>query len=493
MYSIKNKLVNLNDFTQLQQQLGNLLYTCHEIQLDSRQVIENDIFCAYPGVSVDGRNFIPLVASNSPCAIIYDLPYECHVYAVSFGIQNLQQYVGMLAAYKYDTPSAKLLTIGVTGTNGKTSISHWLNQAFNQLEYTTAIIGTTGCGIYPDVVDLSATTPDPATLQKLFNRFYQSKVDLVAIEVSSHALHQGRVNGLVFDSAIFTNLTQDHLDYHGTMDEYFNAKKQLFFWHNLKYAIINIDDAYGQQLLDNLNSNNSASLQIITYAIDCHADLQASNIRLMLSGLVFDLHYQSKVIQIKTKVIGLFNVYNLLAVFASLVSHGVKLKQLPEIALNLTPVVGRMDALIYPNKPLVVIDYAHTPDALEKALTTLNEIEHRKLFCVFGCGGNRDKSKRSIMGEIAINKADYSYVTSDNPRFENPQDIINEITQGMSGKQNYEIVVNRHDAIIKALTMATAKDIVLIAGKGHETYQEIEGIKHYFNDAQLVKEFYQTN
>lgn len=490
MYSTKNKLVKVEEYTQLLSQLGNLLYTSNEIQIDSRQVSSGDIFCAYPGGSVDGRSFISNVTSKSPSVILYENPYDIDKDICSFGIKNLQQYVGVLAANKHDNPSQKMLTIGVTGTNGKTSISHWLNQAFNQINYKTAIIGTTGCGIYPDVVDLSATTPNPVTLQKLFTDFHEQKVNLVAMEVSSHALHQGRVNGVHFDSAIFTNLTQDHLDYHGTFEEYFKAKEQLFYWQGLKHAVINIDDEYGSKLYNSLVNDNNKELKIFSCGIDNQADIQAQNIKLTLNGMTFDLVFDNQTVSIQTKVIGLFNVYNLLAVFATLIAHNVSLAEIQVIAKNLTPVVGRMDAIIKPNQPLVVVDYAHTPDALEKALSTLKEIPHDKLYCVFGCGGNRDKTKRPLMGNVSFNYADFSYVTSDNPRSENPKDIIEEIVANANNQASFTQIENRKDAIVQALANAKSNDIVLIAGKGHETYQEIEGVKHHFSDFEIVNDYY---
>lgn len=487
MYSKQNQFVDINTFNQLCEQLKSLLLQSkkHPLVIDSRKIINGAVFCAYPGVASDGRRFITQAIQNGAVHTIYEKSTE-----LSFDIANstpvnyLMHYVGLLAAYQQNNPSQELSVIAITGTNGKTTISHWLNQAFNFLNLSTAIIGTTGCGIYPNVNDYAATTPDPITLQKLVREFADKKVDVLAMEVSSHALDQGRVNGMVFKTAIFTNLTQDHLDYHKTMANYFAAKQQLFYWETLKNAIINADDEYGKLLINDLKQNNS-KLNLISYGIT-NGDLQAQNIEISLQGMKFDLCYNQEKLAVSAPILGRFNVYNLLAVFATLLAHGVKWSELAIIAANLRSVVGRMDAQIILKKPLVVVDYAHTPDALEKALQTLAEIPHNKLICVFGCGGDRDREKRSIMGGIATRIADYSIITTDNPRTETPMGIIDDIVAGVKVNANYTIVEDRLQAIELAIMNAAANDIILVAGKGHENYQEINGVKHYFSDLESV-------
>lgn len=485
MYSLHNKLINPDTFAQLIDELGLLLIT-HPLIIDSRKLQSGDIFCAYPGSAVDGRKFIPTVIQAGAKAVLFEPDSSLEYSIASFPITNLMHYVGLLAAHQYNYPSQKFLNIAITGTNGKTSISHWLNQTYNFLGKTSAIIGTTGAGIYPSLNDYASTTPDPITLQQLLSKFQISAVDVLAMEVSSHALAQGRVNGVAFSTAVFTNLTQDHLDYHHTMEEYFAAKAELFYWHGLRHAVINADDVYGMRLRQDLRETNSG-INILSYGID-HGDLRASEIKLTTSGINFVLNYADQQQLIHAKIIGRFNVYNLLAVFATLLVNGTAWDQLALIAEQLKPVVGRMDATIYANKPLVVVDYSHTPDALEKALSTLREISHdAKLICVFGCGGNRDAGKRPLMGQIAIQHADWSIVTTDNPRHEDPAMIIQEIVQGIGGN-NYQVVVDRKQAIIAAIQQAKVGDVVLVAGKGHEDYQEIKGVKHHFSDLELVTE-----
>lgn len=480
MLSTKNKLINLNEFSQLCKQLGLLLSKDHKIIMDSRKVNIGDIFCAYPGTLVDGRDYIANILDKNPAAIILESGRDIGTGDVpNFKIDNLMHYIGLLSAVVQEYPSNKMQVIGVTGTNGKTSISHWLNQALSICSQKTAIIGTTGCGIYPDIMDYASTTPDPVTLQSLVHDFSGKNVDILVMEVSSHALHQGRVNGMSFDIAIFTNLTQDHLDYHHTMEEYYQAKSDLFYWHGLKTAIINIDDEYGVRLSKELKQN-IPELHIISYGIT-HGDIFTKNIKMTLQGMNFTLVYNNNEVEIMVPILGEFNISNLLSVFATLLCNGVKFSELAGIASNLKPVVGRMDANIIKDTPLVVVDYSHTPDSLEKALLSLQEIPHKKLYCVFGCGGNRDKTKRSLMGKIASRLADNVIVTNDNSRNEDPSAIINEILTGIK-TNNYQVISDRKEAIETAIMNSDVEDIILIAGKGHEDYQEIAGVKHHFSD-----------
>lgn len=488
MFSTQNKLVNMESFAQLCDKLGLLLSKDYSFSIDSRKVTDNTIFCAYPGTVSDGRKFIPQALANNPSAILWeDCQNEPMINITNYSIKNLMHYVGLLSARQNEFPSQKMLTIGVTGTNGKTSISHWLNQAFNYLKQKSAIIGTTGCGVYPNVNDYESTTPDPITLQTLVKKFADNGVDVLAMEVSSHALEQGRVNGMSFQTAIFTNLTQDHLDYHKTMENYYLAKRHLFYWNGLKNAVINVDDKYGKALFDDLRSNNT-DVTLFSYGIE-DGDLRASDIKLDLSGMSFRLDYNNLSRKINVPILGKFNVYNLLAVFATLLANGVSWDILTDLASNLKPVIGRMDAEIVSGKPLVVVDYSHTPDSLEKALQTLSEIPHNKLICVFGCGGNRDKLKRPQMGEVAVKYADSVIITTDNPRHENPEDIINDIlsSQNVKKSTNYNVIVDRMEAIVKAINQASSNDIVLVAGKGHESYQEIAGVKYHFSDLEVVR------
>lgn len=518
MFSTKNNKINPDVLTQLISELGYLLKE-FDLVIDSRKITKNSIFCAYPGTATDGREFIQNAIENSAKVILYEdstsnqeqdvdeesvnkIPVipnnDTRVTDCALGIHknekdikylavsDLKFYAGLLAAYKYDYPSKKFKTIGITGTNGKTSIAYWLNQAYTQLKKTTGIIGTLGAGIYPEIASHSITTPDPITLEQLLAKFADSKVDMVAMEASSHALDQGRVNGIDFDTAVFTNLTQDHLDYHHDMESYYQAKRELFYWQGLKQAVINLDDEYGARLYSELYGLKSSDSQftvnnLITYGFT-NGDVQANNIKVTIAGTKFNLQYKNESVPVEVKIIGKFNIYNLLAVTAVLLLDGYSLTEIADVLASLTPVCGRMDAIIVPNKPLVVVDFSHTPDSLKNALLTLKEVEHNgKVYCVFGCGGNRDNSKRPIMGAIAAELADEVIVTSDNPRFENPSTIIDQIVAGIKDVP-YQRIENRKNAIEAVLKIATANDIVLIAGKGHENYQEINGIKEQFSD-----------
>jgi UDP-N-acetylmuramoyl-L-alanyl-D-glutamate--2,6-diaminopimelate ligase len=488
-----NSPVNFTTCAQIIDDLGNLL-SKYDLEIDSRQVNSNSIFCAYPGSANDGRKYIESAIANKVKAILYEPGINFKISIKHIAVENLMQYVGLLAAAKYDSPSKKFNTIGVTGTNGKTSVTHWLNQIYTMLESKSAIIGTTGAGVYPDIIDYASTTPDPITLQKLLADFAKQKVDVLAMEVSSHSLHQGRVNGVAFKTAVFTNLSQDHLDYHKTMEDYYQAKRDLFYWHDLEHAIINVDDEYGNRLVNELKASDMSSPtgigdppNILTYGID-NGDLRAADLSITLSGMSFKLSYKYEEYQINVKVIGRFNVYNILAVVGALIANGYTLAQIVPLLGNLKPVCGRMDAIIKKNCPLVVVDYAHTPDALLNTLNTLRGVEHSgQLYCVFGCGGNRDTAKRPLMGGIATKTADFSYITSDNPRYEEPEEIIKHIVSGAINK-SYEVIVDRKEAIIKAISKAKNNDIILIAGKGHETYQDVKGEKHHFSDFEIAKE-----
>jgi UDP-N-acetylmuramoyl-L-alanyl-D-glutamate--2,6-diaminopimelate ligase len=488
MYSLNSEL-DEEVVNNLISQIADDLNNCN-LQIDSRKINQQSIFCAYPGTNSDGRDYILDAINKGAKYIVWEDGIDFKYLVKNYAVKNLKQYVGILAATILDHPSCRMKVVGVTGTNGKTSITHWLNQVYSALNFKTGIIGTTGVGIYPQTNDYNSTTPDPITLQTILNQFSYNNVNLVAMEVSSHALDQGRVNGVNFETAIFTNLTQDHLDYHHNMAEYFAAKKKLFFWQQLKKIIINLDDEYGKDLYQELITKVNTT--IITYGID-EGEVTASNIQMSIDGMKFELNYNQQSVNCQVKAIGKFNVYNLLAVASTLIADGYSLSIISQVLALVTPVKGRMQTIVNDNRPLVVVDFAHTPDSLQKALLTLKEIEHSgKLYCVFGCGGNRDTLKRSIMGKIASQLADFVIVTSDNPRFENPMAIIEQITSGVVNS-NYITIENRTDAILHSLKIAQKNDIILIAGKGHEKYQEIKGIKYDFSDVSIVNDFIQQS
>ncbi|MCE2705626.1 MAG: UDP-N-acetylmuramoyl-L-alanyl-D-glutamate--2,6-diaminopimelate ligase [Proteobacteria bacterium] len=484
MYSSINKKIDYVSLLDLESTLKNLLKD-YALVLDSRLVTAKSIFCAYKGTLNDGRNFISKAIANGAKYIITEGDIGNNLPIEHYAVDNLIQYIGLLASYKYDNPSSKFKVIGVTGTNGKTSVTHWINQIYTLLGSKSAIIGTTGAGLYPDIKDYAATTPDPITLQKLLFEFSQEKVDIVAMETSSHALEQGRVNGVQFETAIFTNLTQDHLDYHLTLENYYAAKRSLFYWHDLKNIIINIDDVYGKRLYKELENSKT---RIITYGINA-GDLQAKKVKVGLSGTDFVLAYDNMEYTLKVPVVGRFNIYNLLAVIAALIVDNIAIIEIVKYVQIIKPVCGRMDAIFNQESPLVIVDYAHTPDALENVLNTLREVEHKgSIYCVFGCGGDRDALKRPLMGKVAALGANQVFITTDNPRNEDPLLIIEQIIAGIpSNITNYLVEADRSLAIEKAIKLAQPNDIVLIAGKGHELYQDSKGVKHYFSDFEVAK------
>ncbi|MES2636451.1 MAG: UDP-N-acetylmuramoyl-L-alanyl-D-glutamate--2,6-diaminopimelate ligase [Pseudomonadota bacterium] len=461
------------------------------ITADSRKAVEGSLFIAYPGDKSDGRDYIADAIKNGASAVLWeslDFEWNPDWDVENIGIRNLRLQVGSIADQYYKKPSEKLWTIGVTGTNGKTSITQWLSQCFNYLGRKTAVVGTLGNGFTNELIETQNTTPDAILLQSMLAHYLSESAEVVALEVSSHGLHQGRVNGVHFDVAVFSNLSRDHLDYHGTQAEYAAAKRSLFEFDDLKMSVINCDDAFGQEIEEYLKQ---AAAPVMTYGIE-HGDVQATQLHFGHAYFTFLAKTPQGEAKVKANLIGRFNVYNVLAVLATLLVSKVSLKDAVDAIAQIQSVAGRMQLLGGDKLPLVVIDYAHTPDALQKVLTTLKEQKAKsaKLVCVFGCGGNRDAGKRALMGKIASDLADAIVVTSDNPRHENKRNIINEILQGTQG--NYLIEQDRAKAISVGIFLAKAGDIVLIAGKGHEQYQEIKDKKHYFSDVEQAEKVLKT-
>lgn len=496
------------------------------ITADSRAVSKGALFLAYKGAQSDGRDYIPQAITQGASAVLWEdaapFTWQADWLVQQMAVANLKQKAGDIAAEFYGHPSQHLNMIGVTGTNGKTSVTQWLGQCLSQLGRKTAVIGTVGNAIFntqdfnKQVASDSAsndsfssdsasndsvcekalsstkntnyatnTTPDAIVLQGLLAEYLINKIDAVAMEVSSHGLDQGRVNGVVFDIAVLTNLTRDHLDYHGDMASYAAAKRKLFDWATLKTAIVNSDDAFGKALAAELKANHKPCM---TYGF-ADADVLASNLVLSQNGLSMQVKTVQGTVQINAPVIGRFNADNLLAVLSTLLALGIDLNDAVKALANITPVAGRMQQIGGGNLPLVVVDYAHTPDALEKILSTLKtQLEtNAKLICVFGCGGNRDAGKRPIMGNIASQFADVVVLTNDNPRHENPADILQAIQAGFAEHfSQYQIMPDRNEAIATAIHLAKAGDIVVIAGKGHEDYQDIAGVKTPFSDLEIA-------
>jgi UDP-N-acetylmuramoyl-L-alanyl-D-glutamate--2,6-diaminopimelate ligase len=449
------------------------------ITTDSRKVQRGSLFLAYPGDVSDGRTYIADAIKNGASAVLWDpkdFKWNTDWKVENKPIKQLRLQVSNIASQFYNNPSAKLWMIGVTGTNGKTSISQWLSQCFNYLQRKTAVIGTLGNGLPNQLNETSNTTPDAVLLQSMLANFVSEEVEIVAMEVSSHGLHQGRVRGVKFDIAVLSNISHDHLDYHQTFEAYATAKRSLFEHKGLKCAVLNIDDTFGQALEKDLKA---ADKTVLTYGIE-QGDVRAVDIKFANTHFTFNAVTPFGTAPVKANLVGKFNVYNVLAVLATLLSSKVGLESAVEAISHIESAKGRMQMLGGNGVPLVVIDYAHTPDALEKVLETLKAQARSKLICVFGCGGNRDTGKRPLMGKVTGKLADAVIVTSDNPRDEEPDAIIEDITKGMRG--NFMVEQDRAKAILVGILSAKSNDIVLIAGKGHEEYQEIKGEKLHFSD-----------
>lgn len=454
------------------------------ITADSRRVQAGSLFLAYPGGKSDGRDYIAQAIQAGAMGVAWEsqgFSWKATWQVSNVAVQGLKNQAGELAAEFYHHPSQKLGMIGVTGTNGKTSVSQWIAQAFTTLGQKTAVIGTIGNGFIDAQTEASNTTPDAILLQAMLANFVQHDADTVAMEVSSHGLHQGRLNGVTFDVAVLTNLSRDHLDYHKTMEEYAAAKQQLFTWPGLRLAILNADDVFGQAVAALLKAQGKP---LITYGL-VQGDVRGSDLQLHQHGLTMQVSTPQGDALVNAPVLGRFNAYNVLAVLTTLLAFKVRLQDAVAAMAKIKPVLGRMQQLGGNDKPLVVVDYAHTPDALEKVLTTLREQAQGKLICVFGCGGDRDAGKRPLMGAVAAKLADTVIVTSDNPRNENPSDIIEQVLSGAD--KACLIEADRATAIKQAVQWARKGDIVLVAGKGHESYQEVAGIRMPFSDAEVVQ------
>jgi UDP-N-acetylmuramoyl-L-alanyl-D-glutamate--2,6-diaminopimelate ligase len=460
-----------------------------DLQNDSREVNVGDVFLAYPGMAVDGRRFIHHVVRRGASAVLYDpLNFPEDVSLAStvplIPFPELANNLAVLANRFYDISSHPLKITGVTGTNGKTTIAHQLAQAHLLLGTTSVYMGTLGQGEPGALKSLLNTTPDALHIQRCFYEYVSGGVEHVCMEVSSHALQQKRVDGIEFKQAIYTNLTQEHLDYHKTIEAYARAKATLFASSGLDVAIINQDDAYAGIMRDAVLPDTD----ILTYGLGEDCDVRATNVTVGMTGSHFDVTSPFGDFKCSLASLGLFNVYNGLAVIASLLHQGHTVKELEVVMPKLLGSPGRMEVV---NKsPCVLVDYAHTPDALENALVTLKSLKkNAKLFVVFGCGGNRDAFKRPMMGRVAEEHADYVILTSDNPRTEDPHYILKEIRDGMRADSDVVVIENREEAIKHALSLAKPEDIILIAGKGHETYQEIGNGRFPFSDETVVRKY----
>jgi UDP-N-acetylmuramoyl-L-alanyl-D-glutamate--2,6-diaminopimelate ligase len=463
------------------------------IETDSRSISEGQLFICLRGHTVDGHLFAPQAAGAGAAALIVERQLNLPIPQIV--VRDCRLAMAVIANHFYDYPSHTLQLIGVTGTNGKTTTTYLIEQILNDQNKPTGVIGTIERRYAGLSFPMTSTTPQTLQLQRYLGEMRDAGTKYCAMEVSSHALEQGRVKGCRFRTAVFTNLTQDHLDYHETMDRY-AAVKGLFFSRlgneymaeesERSYAVLNADDAAAAEYAELTAS------EVVTYGIDKEADVRATNIRITAQGTSFHVYTFRGETDVTLQMAGKFNVYNALAAISAVLLEGVELEAIARSLSAIPGVPGRVEAVNAGQAFAVIVDYAHTPDGLENVLRAIEQFAEQRIICVFGCGGDRDRSKRPLMGNIAVKYADYAIITSDNPRTEPPELILKDIEDGLiKGKidpSTYELLADRKAAIQKAVEMASQGDVVLIAGKGHETYQDINGIKYPFDDRKVAKE-----
>lgn len=489
-----SQLLNGVTVSKMFQTMYGKMVTTHDvkisgIQYDSRKVQRENLFVALKGVGVDGHKFLSSAIANGAKVIVIEddnaIPDSMcmHTGTVKVVVGNTRKALAQISANYYGHPATKMTMIGVTGTNGKTTTTFLIKQMIESVSNTkVGLIGTVEYAIGNEKYPATHTTPESLEIQQLFNQMVQKGCTHCVMEVSSHALHQFRVFGIPFKAAVFTNLTQDHLDYHGTMQEYFFAKKILFDGLNEDaIAVTNNDSEYGHKIVD------SCKATIISYSVNTPSTIKAENVTVSVNGFSAVINKE----KITTKLVGRFNVYNFLAAFS--VANGLGLQLSSSVYSNLVPAPGRFDQIQSPKGWTAIVDYAHTPDALENCLQTIHDVlpadRKNKIITIFGAGGDRDITKRPKMGTISERLSDIMIVTSDNPRTEDPMKIIVDVMEGISDKKNVIVEVDRGKAIAKGISLATSGDIILIAGKGHEDYQILGKEKIHFSDKEEVLKF----
>ena len=468
--------------------IGEQNQTILGIHNDSRKIKDGYLFVCTKGAKEDGHRYIPQAIEQGAKAILIEDDQAEYVDGITYvKVPDTAKAASILVDKFFDSPSRKMNLIGVTGTNGKTTTTNLIEYLLQYKQYRAGVIGTIEIR-YPNFQeDAALTTPLCYDLQQYLFNMVNEKVDYVAMEVSSHSLHLGRIHGCAFKTAVFTNLTQDHLDYHGTMEAYGEAKGLLFSqlgnsYEQTKFAILNSDDPWSERY------KHMTSAQVITYGIEKQADIYATDIIIDVTGTSFNLVTPLGETPIKTSLIGRFNVYNLLAAIATVIAEGFTLAEIADACNALVGVEGRFEAVTEGQPFAVVVDYAHTPDSLENVLQTARQLKPNRVLAVVGCGGDRDRTKRPLMANIAIELADHAYFTSDNPRTEDPVTILDDMTSHLTASSKFETIVNRQEAIEKAISDAEANDIIIIAGKGHEKYQIIGTVKTYFDDKQVARD-----
>lgn len=451
-----------------------------ELVYNSRKVKHGDVFCCIMGTFADGHKYAQQAVDAGAAALVVERKLDIDVPQIL--VEDTRIAMAEMAAAYYGYPSREMQMIGVTGTNGKTSTTYMLKAIAERMGKKVGLIGTIRNMIGDIIIDTERTTPESVDLQRILRQMKDEKVDVVIMEVSSHSLDQKRVHGIEYDVGEFTNLTQDHLDYHKTFENYFNAKKLLF--KQSRMAVINKDDPYANRMMEGLD------IPVMTFGIREKADVTASEIDITTRGVQFDFNYKNITSRFNVPIPGLFSVFNAIGAATVALSLGWNLDSIKYGLEHMMSVSGRLEPLpTGKNEFTVLLDYAHTPDALENVLKTVKGFATGRIVTLFGCGGDRDHAKRPIMGEIAGRFSDFAIVTSDNPRTENPMDIINSIVEGVkkSGCE-YVVIENRREAIEYALKNARKNDVIILAGKGHENYQEINGGKHHFDEKEIVAE-----
>ncbi len=461
----------------------------HGLTLDSRQVRRGDAFVALQGRSVDGTQYIDDAIARGAVVIFKNAPAAENAGSVvergtvvEVCLPGLASKLGVLASRYYGDPSEQLSVVGVTGTNGKSSVSHYLAQVLSFAGIKSGLVGTLGYGFIDELTPASHTTPDVLRVHSLLAGLLSRQAQAVVMEVSSHGLDQGRVDGIKIDGAIFTNLTRDHLDYHATMQAYGDAKRRLFERPELRFAVVNVDDEFGRSMLGSI----SPDVRLFTFGISHEASVCVIQVEYLADGMCAEVATPAGRVRFSCGLVGAFNLSNLLAVIAAAVAMDVDVGTLEKALGNIAPVAGRMQRFFVPRKPTIVVDYAHTPDALASVLGALRPHAQGNVWCVFGCGGDRDPGKRALMAAIAEQHADRIIVTDDNPRTEPPRQIVNHIMAGFQFPDRVVIEHDREKAISHAMHHAGKDDLILVAGKGHEDYQEIGVLRRPYSDIEVV-------
>lgn len=482
---IVKKLIQKVHFLEV---IGSLELNIKDIHIDSRNVNQGSLFAALKGTLVDGHKYIEQAIKQGATAILCEyIPEETHKDITYIVVEQTEVALGYISANFFDHPSKKLKLVGVTGTNGKTTVATILYKTFKKLGYKVGLLSTVCNYINDEILQTNHTTPDVITTNKLLTKMVNNGCKYAFMEVSSHAIDQKRIAGLTFQGGIFTNLTRDHLDYHKTVANYIKAKKEFFDkLPKEAFSLVNLDDKNGMIMVQNTKSSK------YTYSLRSICDFKAKIIELHFNGMLIEIDHKDVALQLT----GRFNAYNLLAVYGAAILLGQKSDDILIALSTLKSVTGRFETLQAPSGYTVIIDYAHTPDALTNVLSTIHDILDTKgqIITVVGAGGNRDKGKRPIMAQEAVKNSNKVIITSDNPRFEEPQVIINDMIAGLNNNQKANVlsIINRHDAIKTACMLAQPNDVILIAGKGHETYQEIQGVKHHFDDKEEVLNIFKT-